>query len=103
VSALRARGFEILTSTESGLLGAADVAQLEWCSQHGLVLVTHNVGDFFHLHSEFLSQGKTHGGIILMRQQTLGVGEKLRRLVRISDKRRPEEMKNRVEFLSAWD
>jgi hypothetical protein len=40
--------------------------------------------------------------MILMRQQTLGVGEKLRRLIKISHQRAADQMKNRVEFLSAW-
>lgn len=102
VSVLQARGFDVVTSTDSGLLGANDLAQFEWCATRGFVMVTHNVGDFFHLHGEFLRQGKTHAGLILMRQQTMSIGEKLRRLVKISNKRSAEEMKNRVEFLNAW-
>jgi hypothetical protein len=102
IDSLRARGLEVSASMESGLFGADDEAQLSWCAQNGFVLVSHNVSDFYRLHSEFLTQGKLHQGIILMRQQSLGIGEKLRRLVRISHTRSSEEMRNRVEFLSHW-
>ena len=103
LDALRARGFDVFTPADSDLVGADDITQLEWCALHAFVLVTHNVGDFFCLHSEFLRAGKNHSGLILMRQQTLGVGEKLRRLVKVSSQRSADQMKNRVEFLSAWN
>jgi hypothetical protein len=103
MDALRARGFDVLAPGDSDLVGADDRTQLEWCARHGFVLVTHNVGDFHCLHSEFLRAGKSHGGLILMRQQTLGIGEKLRRLVRLASRRSADQMKNRVEFLSAWN
>lgn len=102
VMALRSRGLVVVTSADSGLLGASDLVQLTWCSREGFVLVTHNVGDFFALHGWMLHEGKEHGGLVLMRQQTMGVGEKLRRLVKLADQRSAEEMKNHVEFLSVW-
>jgi hypothetical protein len=102
LNALRARGFDVFTPTDSDLVGADDSIQLEWCAHREFVLVTHNVGDFYCLHSEFLRARRNHSGMILMRQQTLGVGEKLRRLIKISHQRAADQMKNRVEFLSAW-
>ena len=99
---LRARGFKVSAPTESGLFGADDEVQLGWSTENGFVLVSHNVSDFCRIHSEFLAHGKIHEGIILMRQQSLGIGEKLRRLVRLAHTRSPEEMRNRVEFLSHW-
>jgi hypothetical protein len=102
VNALRSRGFEVVTPDGAALLGADDVTQLDFCRQHGCVLVTHNIADFYRLHGVFLAEGKSHSGIILMRQQTLGVGEKLRRLVKIAHARSSDVMKDRVEFLSNW-
>jgi hypothetical protein len=68
----------------------------------GRVLYTFNVGDFYRLHTAFLKQGKSHAGIILARQQRYPVGEQMRRLLKLIAAKSAEEMKNRVEFLSAW-
>ena len=50
-----------------------------------------------------LAQGKSHAGIILARQQHYSVGEQMRRLLKLIATKSAEEMKNQVEFLSAWD
>lgn len=68
----------------------------------GRVLYTFNVGDFYRLHTALLKQGKSHAGIILARQQRYPVGEQMRRLLKLIAAKSAEEMKNRVEFLSAW-
>ena len=102
MAALRSRGFEAVTPDDVGLLGHEDITQLEWCAQQGFVLVSHNIGDFYCPHREFLQGGKSHWGIVLIRQQTLTIGEKFRRLVAISHSFTAEQMKNRAEFLSHW-
>ena len=102
IEALRTRGFEVLSPHESGLLGADDERQLRWCTEHGYVLVSHNVGDFCRHHRDFLARGEDHSGMVLIRQQTLGIGEKLRRLIRLASSRSAEDMRNRIEFLSGW-
>jgi hypothetical protein len=61
-----------------------------------------DIGDYNRIHSEYISQNKTHAGIILAPQQRYGVGEQLRRLLRIINSRTAEQMQNNVEFLSAW-
>ena len=58
VPALRARGFEVALSADSGLLGADDRTQLEWCAAQGFVMVTHNVGDFFELHGVLFTRDR---------------------------------------------
>jgi Domain of unknown function (DUF5615) len=102
VRALRSRGFTVTTPDEAGLLGADDSVHLRWCAQNGHVLVSHNVPDFCRHHRDWLSLGEPHAGIVVMPQQTWGIGEKLRRLVRLSAARSPEEMRNRLEFLTNW-
>jgi hypothetical protein len=103
IDALRSRGAEAHTPSDAGLEGADDRTHLQWCAENRFTLVTHNVRDFHRLHTEFIAEGKSHFGMVLMRQQTLGVGEKLRRLIRLSGRFSPDEMKNRVEFLSNWN
>jgi Tfp pilus assembly protein PilZ len=66
------------------------------------VLYSYNVGDFYRLHTASLAQGKSHAGIILAQQQRYSIGEQIRRLLKLISATSAEEMKNRVEFLSAW-
>jgi hypothetical protein len=44
-------------------------------------------------------QGATHAGIAYCQQQSMSIGEMLRRLILIHDLLSPEEMLGRVEFL----
>lgn len=67
------------------------------------MLCTFNIGDFWTLHSEYLADGRTHAGIILMPQQRYGIGELLRRLLRLMATLSSDAMVSRAEFLSAWD
>ena len=61
-----------------------------------------NVGDFFQLHTDFLTRGRFHAGIILARQQQYLVGVEMSRLLKLIAAKSAEEMQNRIEFLSDW-
>ena len=102
VQSLRARGADVITAVEAGMLGRADAEQLERAAAQGRVLYSFNVGDFYGLHTALLSQGRSHAGLILARQQQYSVGEQMRRLLKLIASRSAEEMKNQMEFLSAW-
>ncbi len=102
VDALRPRALPSTPPSDADLEGADDRVHLDWRAENEFVLVSHNVGDFNRLHKAFLNEGKMHSGIILMRRQTLSIGERLRRLARISSHFSKEEMRNRVEFLGNW-
>jgi predicted nuclease of predicted toxin-antitoxin system len=91
---LRRREIDVTTSTDAGLIGASDEAHLQFAGRAGRVVVTQD-GDFLRLHA----QGVTHAGIAYCRQQSISVGEMLRRVVLIHDFLTPEEMAGRVEFL----
>ena len=54
------------------------------------------------LYSNLMRAGESHAGIILAVQQRYSVGEQMRRLLRLIDTLTAEEMRNRIEFLSAW-
>ena len=79
--ALRQRGVDVLTALEAGMIARPDKDHLEFAVSQGRVLYSFNVGDFAALHSEFLSTGKNHSGIILARQQRFGAGEQMRRIL----------------------
>jgi predicted nuclease of predicted toxin-antitoxin system len=102
VRALRARGVDVVTALDAGMIERADAEHLDYATGQGRVLCSFNVGDFYRLHTDYLSQGRPHAGIILMRQQYYSVGEQMRRLLRLIASKPADEMENWVEFLSAW-
>lgn len=103
VQALRARGVDVITSLDAGMIEREDGEHLDYATAQGRILYSFNVGDFYRLHTAFLAQGKSHAGIILARQQGYSLGEQMRRLLKLIATKSAEEMKNQVEFLSAWD
>src|SRR5262245_24370072 len=102
VRALQTRGIDITTARLEGMIERLDMDHLEYATQQGRVLFSFNVRDFYQLHTEYLAQGKTHAGIVLCPQQRYSVGEQMRRLLKLIATKSAEEMKDRVEFLSAW-
>jgi len=102
VRALRARGMDAITALDAGMIERSDDEHLAYATGQVRVLYSFNVGDFYRLHTAFLAQGKPHAGIVLARQQRYSVGDQTRRLLRLIATKSAEDMKNRVEFLSAW-
>jgi hypothetical protein len=80
--ALRARDFDVLTSFEAGMNAQSDDAQLGLAASKGRLLLTANARDFAQLHRDWLCQGRTHSGIMLVPQQRYSTGEIVRRLLR---------------------
>ncbi len=78
-----------------------DEEQQEWAALHGRALYSYNRGDYYRLHTTWIKEGRSHTGIILARQD-LSIGEQMRRLLRLINRLTPEEMQNRIEFLTSW-
>ena len=102
VAALRSRGVTVLTVLDAGLVGKSDAEQLAFSSERGCVLHTFNVCDFYRLHAEWVSAGRTHGGIVLAPQQRFPVGEQVRRLLRLRAIEPAGCMGDTIEFLANW-
>ena len=102
VAALRSRGLDVTTALDDDMVDRTDGEHLEHATRQGRVLFSFNRGDFYHLHTEYLTQGKTHAGIILANQQQYALGDLMRRILRLAAARYPKEMRNQIEFLSAW-
>ena len=102
VEALRSRGVDVETAFEAGMIERDDAEHMAYAATQGYCLFSFNVQDFYRIHADFLTEGKSHGGIILARQQVYTVGELMRRLLRLISARSAEEMENKIEFLSAW-
>ena len=93
----------MLTALESGLTGEPDEQQSAYATEHEYVLYSHNASDFHRLHTEWVSAGREHAGMILAPQQRFSVGERLRRILRIRAAVSAESMRIRIEFLTNWD
>jgi len=102
LAALRLRLADVTSAQEQGLVAAPDLTQLEWCRTSGWVLYTFNVRHFYALHGEFLRAAKGHAGIILAPQQRYSIGGQMRGLVRLIERKLAEDMRDHIEFLSAW-
>ena len=100
IRGLRARGIDVLTAQEAQQMGVPDTVQLLHATSQGRTIFTFNTRDFTQLHAEFLSQGRTHAGIIVSDQ--LQVGLLLRRLLSLLDAKSAGDMENWLEFLSHW-
>src|SRR4051812_41918559 len=79
---LREAGIDAISTGEGGRRGASDESQLAWASGEGRAIVTFNVAHFAKLHAQWLSQHKTHAGIVVSAQRP--VGDLLRRLTHLA-------------------
>jgi len=103
VRALRSRNVDVLNAFEAGMIECADLQHLAFAAAHNRVLYSFNVRDFYALHTAFLEQGRSHAGLILVRQQYYSIGEQTRRVLKLIANRSVDEMLNRLEFLSSWE
>jgi len=103
VQALRARGVDVMTALDAGMIERSDEEHLDYATAQSRVLYSFNAGDFYRLHTAYMTQGKSHAGIILARQQRYSVGEQMRRLLKLIATKSAEQMKDQVGFLSSWD
>ncbi len=62
----RKRGVQVITSNEAGNLGAADDIHFAYAIERNYVLVTANIGDYLPLFNQWLAEGKTHPGLVLV-------------------------------------
>ena len=102
VAALRARGVDVMTASEAGMVNRSDEDHLRWATKQGRVLYSFNMGDYSSLHRQWLAAGEVHGGIILAAQQRHTIGEELRRLLRLINESTPAGMRGALEYLSSW-
>jgi hypothetical protein len=100
VDALIARGVDVLTTFKARNVGLNDLYQLQFAIELKRTFITYNKRDFAKLHYARLAENREHSGIILSDQ--LSVGVILRRFMKLYFALSSEDMKNRLEYLSAW-
>ena len=96
--ALRAAGFDCLTTSEAGMRGRSDEEQLTFATSEGRVLFTRNGRDFRILETQWLAGGRNHAGIVVLSRRA-AVGVRLRAFQAMAERFSAEDMKNRLEFL----
>ena len=102
VFGLRARNVDVLTASEAEMINCTDEDHLATATASGRLSYTFNVADYCVLHQAWISQRRFHAGIVVAPQQRYSTGEELRRLVRLVGSLTADQMRNRIEFLSAW-
>ncbi len=93
VRGLRSRGVDVLTCQEAGMIAASDAEHLQFATESGRVVFTHDT-DFLKLHA----QGVSHAGIVYTARQE-NIGENIRNLKLIHDVLTAEEVEGHVEFI----
>lgn len=99
LASLRARNVDVITAADVKMLGVSDAQQLDFATSQKRVLFTFNRGDFYFLHTQYLTQGKIHSGIILAHQQRYSIGVQLRQILEVLLTKTAEQMQNNVVFL----
>ena len=102
VRALRGRDVDIITALNADMIEQPDEKHLSFATAQQRVLYSSNIGDFCRLHNIWLTQNRSHTGMVLSLQQHYSVGERMRCLLKLVSQLTAEDMKNRVEFLSNW-
>ena len=64
-----------------------DESHLILAAARGRVLVSANARDFAALHSEWMKQGRSHFGVLIIPQQRYSTGEIVRRMLRLTASR----------------
>jgi hypothetical protein len=102
MAGLRARGVDVLTPVEAKMVSRDDEEHLDAATAAGRTIYSFNARDFYRIHTEWITAGRGHAGIILGEQQRYSAGEQIRRLAVLVTTLSAEDMQNRVEFLSGW-
>ena len=98
---LRLRGLDIETASDASMLEGSDEEQLAYAASQGRTIVTSNVAHFARLHQLYLATGRTHAGIVVIHQRRHSVGDVIRRLLRLTSTRQPEDLRAQLVYLSS--
>jgi len=101
IRALRQQNFGVTTTPEAARLSESDERQLEFATEKGWILVSHNIKDFAELHSVWISQSRSHGGLILIQQDKFSIGEQVRRIQKALAQKEENGMSNELIYLTS--
>ena len=98
--ALRQRGYDVMTTTDAGLLEASDEEQLVYAASQQRALVTHNIMHFPGVHAAWVETSREHWGVIILIGHS-AVSAWLRRMENMLNRFSAEELQNQLLFLGA--
>ena len=99
-SALRLRGFDVVSAHEIGRWGLSDEEQMMYATAEERAILTFNTTDFLLLHRDWRQRGKEHYGMIVSDQHP--VGEIVRRLLNLLHRVPADEMRNEIRWIQAF-
>ncbi len=94
---LRSQGFKAVTTQEVERKGASDPEQINYASEQGYAILTHNRTDFEELAKDYFDAGKNHCGIIIAADNS--PQEIARRLAAVLNDFTADEMKNQIIYI----
>ncbi len=97
---IRARGYDALSAFEADKTGIEDEEQLKFAVAQGRTILTHNMGDFEHLHKLYREKNKEHFGIIVAPQWEIGVI--IKRVLNMLDQVDADQMRNQYYHLGEF-
>jgi hypothetical protein len=99
IRGLRSRGIDVITAADAGMIRRSDEDHLSLAALQGRALYSFNVRDFHQIHTEWITSGRNHCGIVLTQQQRYSTGVQIRQLLRLIGITTAETMRNREVFL----
>jgi predicted nuclease of predicted toxin-antitoxin system len=102
---LEKNGFMVSTTAQSGRTEKSDAAQLTYCIEKGVILITHNLSHFRDLSDLVLASGGHHPGIIGINQldrhgRLRGIGDVARRLLDYVKDNNSDEFRDRFQVIA---
>ena len=94
---LKSRGFDVVTTVESGNLQNPDHIQLQFATDAGRSMVTHNRIDFEALATQLFERTESHAGIIIARKRP--PYEIVERLLGIPGSRSASDMVDQLVYI----
>lgn len=96
-------GFSAISAFDIGMGDEDDETQLQYATDHDMVILTYNGRDFIEIAKAWAEQGKSHTGILISEQfSTRQIGGLLRRTLRFLNSVPFGEMDNQIRFLSEF-
>jgi hypothetical protein len=94
---IRLQNFRVLTVTEAARKGKSDAEQLEFATENGYTILTHNRVDYEKLAQEYFANNQTHAGIIVaVRRPAQKIAE---RLLKILNNFTADEVFNQIIYI----
>jgi len=94
---LIARGYDVVTALDAGMLGKDDPEQLRYAALKERCILTHNREHFEEIHRYYIKNSLHHHGIIIATRKP--VYELMRRVLAILNKLTADEMENNLIYI----